>query len=177
MPLTRNGINRVDLSVIQRASYEEPVEMLLRGAVTADEDPLRGMCEAVMFGQKPPMGTGTVELQMHAGTAPLAGIRPTVSSREQRSLPGQLKRFRENLHEFDEDSTTSTAPLANKVSSRRWGTTPARRPDNTFAILCTTGTGCGEASAATASRPSDDIDDADADVVQDTKRFRPSSPL
>ena len=95
MPLTRHGINRVDLSVLQRTSFEEPVDMLLQGAVQGQQDPLCGLCECVYVGAKPPVGTGTVAVQEDyaADTAPNP-VRATVGSREINALPGQGKRFR-----------------------------------------------------------------------------------
>ena len=97
MPYTRHGINRVDFSVIQRASYEEPVDMLLQGAMTAETDDLRGLCECVVFGQKPPIGTGTVELQRHGTVVSNGALRVCPGSREQDLLRGNRKRFRPNI--------------------------------------------------------------------------------
>jgi DNA-directed RNA polymerase II subunit RPB1 len=96
MPYTRHGINRVDFSVIQRASYEEPVDMLLQGAMTAEYDGLKGLCECVVFGQKPPIGTGTVGIRSTLASSEDAGtFRPCVTSRELDLLPGNNKRFRD----------------------------------------------------------------------------------
>ena len=96
MPLTRHGINRVNLSVLQRTSFEEPVDMLLQGAAQGQEDPLRGLCECVYVGAKAPIGTGTVAVQEdYAKDGAVSGVRATVGSRELSALPGQGKRFRE----------------------------------------------------------------------------------
>lgn len=97
MPYTRHGINRVDFSVIQRASYEEPVDMLLQGAMTAETDALRGLCECVVFGQKPPVGTGTVELRRRGVVVSDPAVRVMPGSRELDLLRGNRKRFRPNL--------------------------------------------------------------------------------
>ncbi len=95
MPLTRHGINRVNMSVLQRTSFEEPVDMLLQGAVQGQRDPLRGLCECVYVGAKPPVGTGTVAVQEdYIADAAINPARATVSSREMRALPGQGKHFR-----------------------------------------------------------------------------------
>jgi DNA-directed RNA polymerase II subunit RPB1 len=95
MPLTRHGINRVNLSVLQRTSFEEPVEMLLQGAVQGQTDPLRGLCECVYVGAKPPIGTGTVGVveDYQCDRAP-STARATVGSREINAHPGQGKLFR-----------------------------------------------------------------------------------
>ncbi len=63
LSVTRHGINRVDFSVLQRASYEEPVDMIIQAAVTAETDAMNGTCQAIVGGQKIPVGTGTVSLQ------------------------------------------------------------------------------------------------------------------
>lgn len=97
MPLTRHGINRVDFSVLQRASFEEPVDMLLQGAASGVLDPLRGLCECVYVGAKAPVGTGTVAVQSDFGGGLPA--RVTVASRELSGLPGPAKRFRDSRRE------------------------------------------------------------------------------
>jgi DNA-directed RNA polymerase II subunit RPB1 len=97
MPYTRHGINRVDFSVLQRASYEEPVDMLLQGAMTAETDQLRGLCECVVFGQKPPIGTGTVEIRRGGAMMSDQQDRPCPASREQDLLRGKCKTFRRRL--------------------------------------------------------------------------------
>jgi DNA-directed RNA polymerase II subunit RPB1 len=96
MPLTRHGINRVNLSVLQRTSFEQPVDMLLQGAMQGQSDPLRGLCECVYVGAKPPVGTGTVAVQEDYATdmAPSAA-RAMVVSREMQNHPGQGKHFRD----------------------------------------------------------------------------------
>lgn len=100
MPLTRHGINRVDFSVLQRASFEESTEMMYFGALGAEMDPLRGVCETIIFGQKPPIGTGTTAVQEDtsrewAGHATTYTPRDLVTSREQDLLRGAKKHFRE----------------------------------------------------------------------------------
>ncbi len=106
MALSRHGINRTDYSVLQRASFEEPVDNLQAAAAAGTVDPLRGLSESIYVGAKAPLGTGTVAVQEDVdadikrrrhGTegAPLP-LRVTVSSREQRGLPGAAKHFREN---------------------------------------------------------------------------------
>lgn len=100
MPLTRHGINRVDFSVLQRASFEESTEMMYFGALGAELDPLRGACECIIFGQKPPIGTGTCSIQEDmspewSGHATAYTPRSLVASREQDLLRGARKKFRE----------------------------------------------------------------------------------
>ena len=126
MPYTRHGINRVDYSVIQRASYEEPVDMLFGGAVTADKDELHGLCECVLFGVKPPIGTGTVAVQQdfvddearHASRH-----RAVVSSREADLLRGSRKRFRDDVTE--DGAQRRQRPLTHEQAELWKGLPPA----------------------------------------------------
>ena len=134
MPYTRHGINRVDYSVIQRASYEEPVDMLFGGAVTADKDDLHGLCECVLFGVKPPIGTGTVAVQqdfVSSNATQTSRHRPVVSSREADLLRGSRKRFRADVtHEHEQDGGSRrlrTRPLTHE-QAELWKTAPEKIP-------------------------------------------------
>jgi hypothetical protein len=96
--MTRHGINRVDNSVLHRASYEEPVDMLLQGAMQGVVDPLRGVCESIYAGVKAPVGTGTVAVQEDEPdprAGPVHVPRVSVGSRELWGLPGVSKHMRE----------------------------------------------------------------------------------
>ena len=105
MAATRHGINRVDFSVLQRASYEEPVDMIFQGAFTAEHDDLNGVCQAIIVGQKVPAGTGTVSVQrdVNSEDAPVFGqARNTLASREVQQLDKHLrKRMREDVADAD----------------------------------------------------------------------------
>ena len=101
LSVTRHGINRVDFSVLQRASYEEPVDMIIQAAVTAEKDGMNGTCQAIVGGQKIPVGTGTVSLQenVEEGKRPTAAPRSGLTSRETLAIGNlqrvHLKRLRE----------------------------------------------------------------------------------
>ena len=60
--VTRHGINRVDNGPLQRASFEETVEILMDAAVYAERDGMEGVSENIMLGQFAPIGTGHFEL-------------------------------------------------------------------------------------------------------------------
>jgi len=62
MAVSRHGINRVDTGVLQRASFEETVELLMDAAVHAEDDLLGGVSENIMLGQMCPVGTGCFDL-------------------------------------------------------------------------------------------------------------------
>merc|ERR1711871_730668 len=64
MSITRNGINRVDHGVIQRATFEETVEILFDAAAMAESNTLKGVSENVLMGQACPFGTGIFDLML-----------------------------------------------------------------------------------------------------------------
>lgn len=83
MPFTRHGINRVDFSTMQRASFEEPVDQVLqaaRGGVV--QSSLQGRTDCIVFGQKAPLGTGLVALRHDVPVQSTGAFRPMVSSAE-----------------------------------------------------------------------------------------------
>ena len=55
MPITRNGINRIDASPLQKASYEETQEVFMEAAVFGEKD---------MTGQFLPTGTGVFDVYL-----------------------------------------------------------------------------------------------------------------
>ena len=117
MPLTRHGINRVDFSVLQRASFEESTEMMYYGALGAEMDPLRGVCENIIFGQKPPIGTGTSAVQEDTSAewekhATQYAPRDLVASREMDLLQGAKKRFRETRRSSKASSVMRERPTS-----------------------------------------------------------------
>lgn len=50
MAISRNGINRVYTSPFRNCSFEETVDILIKAAVYANIEPLRGVTENVMMG-------------------------------------------------------------------------------------------------------------------------------
>lgn len=64
MPITRNGINRIDASPLQKASYEETQEVFMEAAVFGEKDRLLGVSENVMTGQFLPTGTGVFDVYL-----------------------------------------------------------------------------------------------------------------
>ncbi len=58
-------MNRQECGPLKKCSFEEMVEMLLDAAVYSETDELRGVSEAVMLGQLPPVGTGTFHLLLN----------------------------------------------------------------------------------------------------------------
>jgi DNA-directed RNA polymerase II subunit RPB1 len=50
MSIARHGINRIDSGVLRKCSFEETVEILLEGAVHAENDHLSGITENIIMG-------------------------------------------------------------------------------------------------------------------------------
>ena len=50
MSISRNGINRVYKSPLRKCSFEETVDILIKAAVYANQDLLKGVSENVMMG-------------------------------------------------------------------------------------------------------------------------------
>lgn len=72
---TRHGINRIDTGVLQRASFEEMMDMIEDAATYGEVDELRGISENICVGQVTPVGTGTVGVQrdvVHVSNGPKA---------------------------------------------------------------------------------------------------------
>ena len=64
MSISRNGINRVYTSPFRKCSFEETVDILIKAAVYANKENLKGVTENVMMGQLCKMGTGSFEILM-----------------------------------------------------------------------------------------------------------------
>ncbi|KAK8809914.1 hypothetical protein WA158_000857 [Blastocystis sp. Blastoise] len=62
IPITRHGINRVDSGPLQRASFEETLEILMDAAAFAETDYMKGVSENIMLGQFIPTGTGAFDV-------------------------------------------------------------------------------------------------------------------
>ena len=59
----RTGVNRNDeMGVLAKSSFEETAKHLFNAAISAGFDNMRGVSANIMFGQKPPCGTGFVDI-------------------------------------------------------------------------------------------------------------------
>lgn len=59
----RAGVNKnEEMGVLAKSSFEETAKHLFNAAVSADYDNMRGVSANIMFGQKPPCGTGFVDI-------------------------------------------------------------------------------------------------------------------
>ena len=60
--VTRHGMSKLGGSTLARACFEETLDVLMKGALYADEDELAGVTEALLIGKAPPVGTGLVQV-------------------------------------------------------------------------------------------------------------------
>ena len=58
----RFGMNKIENGVLARSSFEETSKVLFNAAIAGDFDTMRGVSANIMFGQKPPCGTGFVDI-------------------------------------------------------------------------------------------------------------------
>lgn len=56
--VNRFGISKTEAGVLAKSSFEETAKHLFNAAVGASFDDMRGVSANIMFGQKPPGGTG-----------------------------------------------------------------------------------------------------------------------
>jgi len=58
----RFGMKKNESGVLAKSSFEETTKVLFDAAITGDFDNMRGVSANIMFGQKPPCGTGFVNV-------------------------------------------------------------------------------------------------------------------
>lgn len=58
----RFGMKKQDNGILAKASFEETAKTLFNAAVSAEMDDMTGVSANIMFGQKPPAGTGFVQI-------------------------------------------------------------------------------------------------------------------
>uniref|UniRef100_A0A6C0J2W5 DNA-directed RNA polymerase n=1 Tax=viral metagenome TaxID=1070528 RepID=A0A6C0J2W5_9ZZZZ len=62
VPVSRFGMGKTDSGVLAKSSFEETSKIMFNAAMGAEFDPMRGVSANIMFGQKPPCGTGFVDV-------------------------------------------------------------------------------------------------------------------
>ena len=75
LPVTRHGMRELGSGVFARASFEETLEVINQAAAFGEEDPLRGVTEAVLIGKLAPAGTGSMSIISKAALKPAAAPR------------------------------------------------------------------------------------------------------
>ena len=69
----RFGMGKHDNGVLAKSSFEETSKILFNAAVSSSFDPMRGVSANIMFGQKPPCGTGLVDILLDETRLPEGG--------------------------------------------------------------------------------------------------------
>ena len=69
----RFGMGKHDNGVLAKSSFEETSKILFNAAVSSAFDPMQGVSANIMFGQKPPCGTGLVDVLLDETRLPEGG--------------------------------------------------------------------------------------------------------
>jgi DNA-directed RNA polymerase II subunit RPB1 len=62
LSVSRTGMKKNENGVLAKSTFEETSKVLFNAAISADFDNMRGVSANIMFGQKPPCGTGFVDI-------------------------------------------------------------------------------------------------------------------
>jgi DNA-directed RNA polymerase II subunit RPB1 len=73
MEANRFGMSKGDNGVLAKSSFEETSKILFNAALSADYDNMKGVSANIMFGQKPPCGTGFVDILIDETKLPDGG--------------------------------------------------------------------------------------------------------
>jgi DNA-directed RNA polymerase II subunit RPB1 len=68
--VNRFGMNKNETGVLARSSFEETSKNMFNAAMGAEFDTMRGVSANIMFGQKPPCGTGFVDILVDESRLP-----------------------------------------------------------------------------------------------------------
>jgi DNA-directed RNA polymerase II subunit RPB1 len=68
--VNRFGMNKLDNGVLAKSSFEMTSKVLFDAAVAGEFDNMRGVSANIMFGQKPPCGTGFVDILIDESRLP-----------------------------------------------------------------------------------------------------------
>ena len=90
VPVNRFGMAKNETGVLAKSSFEETSKILFNAAMKAEFDDMRGVSANIMFGQKPPCGTGFVDLLIDEHRLPEGDF-------VEDEMAGQLERVNERL--------------------------------------------------------------------------------
>ena len=60
--IDRFGMNKLDNGVLAKSSFEQTSKIIFEAAISGEFDTMKGVSANIMFGQKPPCGTGIVDI-------------------------------------------------------------------------------------------------------------------
>jgi DNA-directed RNA polymerase II subunit RPB1 len=70
IPVSRTGMKKGETGVLAKSSFEETSKIMFNAATWAEADNMRGVSANIMFGQKPPCGTGFVDVLVDEARLP-----------------------------------------------------------------------------------------------------------
>ena len=70
VPVNRFGMKKNETGVLAKSSFEETSKVMFEAATWAERDSMRGVSANIMFGQKPPCGTGFVDILVDESRLP-----------------------------------------------------------------------------------------------------------
>lgn len=70
VPVNRFGMSKNETGVLAKSSFEETSKIMFNAAMWAEKDSMRGVSANIMFGQKPPCGTGFVDILVDEARLP-----------------------------------------------------------------------------------------------------------
>jgi DNA-directed RNA polymerase II subunit RPB1 len=70
VPVNRTGMKKNETGVLAKSSFEETSKIMFNAATWGERDSMRGVSANIMFGQKPPCGTGFVDILVDETSLP-----------------------------------------------------------------------------------------------------------
>jgi DNA-directed RNA polymerase II subunit RPB1 len=70
VPVNRFGMSKNETGVLAKSSFEETSKIMFNAATWAEKDSMKGVSANIMFGQKPPCGTGFVDILVDEARLP-----------------------------------------------------------------------------------------------------------
>ena len=82
VPVNRFGMSKNETGVLAKSSFEETSKIMFNAAMWAERDSMKGVSANIMFGQKPPCGTGFVDILVDESRLPEGPEEEIESSEE-----------------------------------------------------------------------------------------------
>ena len=96
IPVTRHGMAKAKHGVLLRASFERTVDTFIDAAIHATHDPCTGICESIVMGQVPPMGSGAIDvIEMKVKKEKFVGRRKKRKTEETFEFKKEKRRWKE----------------------------------------------------------------------------------
>jgi DNA-directed RNA polymerase II subunit RPB1 len=86
LSVNRFGMNKGESGVLAQSSFEETSKVLFNAAISGEFDAMKGVSGNIMFGQKPPCGTGFVDILIDETKLP-EGTEEVIVAEEELEVP------------------------------------------------------------------------------------------